>query len=202
MGPDDLNGLERLRYTEGFWKWVAILGLILMMVGLGIFGFAILSAFMATERIPQMPASMPIGFGIAMVGAIAYWAGLAFGVPRDSDYGRHKIHVGPEFHADGDLTFYGPVDARVTLALHQRRITIVNRLDQALSTMTLPEEDWPEAETAFQEVRAAVEADAQPEEIASRLRRLAGILQGAGAVAGGASTAIQAIRALAATIGA
>jgi hypothetical protein len=200
MGPDDPSGLERLRYTEGVWRWIAILGLLVMMGGLALFGFTILSVFTATERIPRMPTMLPIAFGIAIVGALGYWAGLAFGVPRDSDFGRSNVHYGPQFI--GRQTFYGPVDARVSVTLHMERETIVSELDQALSYLSLPrKEDWPEVEAAFEEVRGAVEADAQPGAIASRLQYLASVLKDAGAVAGGANAVIEAIKALAGTLG-
>jgi hypothetical protein len=199
MGPDDPSGLERLRYTEGAWRWIAILGLLVMMGGLALAGFAILSVFTATERIPRMPTMMPVAFGIAIVGALGYWAGLAFGVPRDSDFGRSNVHIGPQFH--GNPTFYGPVDARVSVTLHMERVTIVGELDQALSYLSLPEDYWPGVEAAFEEVRGAVDADAQPGEIASRLRYLASIVKDAGAVAGGANSVIEAIKALAGTLG-
>src|SRR5688572_28135964 len=78
----DVSGLARLPYTRGFGRFLAYTGLFVMLGGLAVFGFflvSMISQSFGTGDRPALPTMMPIGFGVGIIGAIMLTIGLAIG---------------------------------------------------------------------------------------------------------------------------
>jgi len=194
---DDPSGLARLPHTRGFGRFLAFLGFFVMLAGLGVFAFAILSTFASFSGggVSRMPAILPIGFGIAAAGAILYQVGLVLGMPRDGGDGADIIYVDNEFsgidqsfhNEGGDATFYGDYAPSVIIAT---RLESVDRLYDAVERLGLPDEKRTEAEAAIGSLRRAVDTNAEESELSKRLGRVANVLYAAGALTGGATTVL------------
>jgi hypothetical protein len=200
MSFNDPSGLERLRHTRGAGRVLAVLGLLTMLGGLGVFGFAIVSVFGARGNVPEIPSAIPIGFGIAIVGAIASTVGLAFGVPRNAKLGDHITYRtsirGHTITAGSGSTITAPMDVRI-----DQRINIVHRLNVALDDVEMPDARWPQVEAAMAAVQDAVASGEHDSVVAQRLEHLTRLLGSVGALAGAGSAAAKAIVDLATTLG-
>jgi hypothetical protein len=197
MSFNDPSGFERLRHTRGAGRVVAVVGLLVMLAGLAVFGFALLSVFGSSQRVPRMPSTVPIGFGIGIVGALLYSVGLAFGVPRDARMGPDiNIRQGHDIWAGGNVT----IDGSMSITIDQR-VQIVNDLDSAIPWERLSGAKRQRAEEAVDAVREAVENDAPASVIARRLDHLTRILSAVGALTGAGGAVAAGIIELARTLG-
>jgi hypothetical protein len=203
----DPSGLERLRHARGPGRVIAWLGLLAMLGGLGVFGFGILGFWgtIGSGSSPRgFPPSMVYGFGVAIVGAIAYTIGLAIGVPKDADMSLFRYTDNRRI--DNRRTTVnqrikntkGTVIAPIVI---DQRIQIVERLGTAIEKAPVPDDAWDETLERYEDVRDAVEGDADAPTIGQRLEDLTDLLIKAGALTNGASTLGRAIIDLAQTLG-
>ena len=196
----DPSGFGRLSRTRGPMRIVAILGLLLMLGGFAVFGFAILSTFQQARNgdVSGPPQEMIYGFGAAIVGAILYQLGLALGVPRkleDKPYRPPK----PSIYVSGSpgTTVNSKVSGGVHVQVTQVTLQWVDYLDQSLDDLEyLPKG----ARQAMAQVRDEVNAG-MPQQAGTSLERLTNILVQGGALAGATTTVIQGIQGLAGMLG-
>jgi hypothetical protein len=192
----DISDIPKIK---GPLRYVGYLGVILMMGGLGVFAFGLLSMFANVDR-QRIPTGFPpmaiYGFGVAAVGGIL--ASLALGLGEKKE---RPINTGPHIYDPiGPVVIdpIGPVDAR-TYIINQQR-TYTSNIYQAVQELPLNGGTKRNAEAAVRDVADAVErGDAW--EIEDALGRLTNILNAAGAFAVAGNTAAPAIVALARTLG-
>ena len=213
---NDPSGLHRLPRTRGFWRYVAYLGFLVMTAGLGVFGFMLLSTFGAMSGggggVPRMPPGLPIGFGIALVGGLAYQVGLVLGAPQDDDPGPATFNDYSQYDGGyntyvdnsidtggGSLTMrdYAPsVQVRIN-----RELANVDQLADAVARLRMTEDDRAIAESRIKALRHAVATNADESEVDRRLRRVADVLVGVGALTGGATAVFGSLLRLAGVLG-
>jgi len=197
----DISDIPRIK---GPLRYVAYIGVLIMMGGLGVFAFGLLSMIGSFDR-ENIPSGFPpyaiYGFGVAAFGAILVSIALAIG-PKESEFNMY----GDVIHGDVIRDVYGnvinrpsgPVDAPYVIINQQR--TYVGQIDVAVRSLPLTQPTRRTAEAAIDDVGQAVERQ-NPHEIANALVRLTSILNEAGALATSADAASQAIIRLAQTLG-
>jgi hypothetical protein len=197
----DLSDIPRIK---GPLRLVAYIGVLIMMGGLAVFAFGLLSMIGSFDR-ENIPSGFPpyaiYGFGVAAFGGILVTIALAIG-PKESEYNMYGdvIHGDVIRDVNGNVITRpsGPVDARYYVINQQR--TYVGQIDVAVRSLPLPQPIRRNAEAAIDDVEQAVEKQ-NPREIANALVRLTSILNEAGALATSADAASRAIVGLAQTLG-
>ena len=195
---DDPGGFNRLSRTHGIGQVVAWTGLIIMLGGLAVFGFALLSMFgnIDPEHIPTgFPPAAIYGFGAGIVGAILYSLGLATAPPEGPSVSIGRIGhdiidspgvIAPQFGRD--------------LIIDQRHIEAFNYLDRTVGNLPLNRRDRRDAQAAVNDVADAMN-HGQSQEAADSLEDLTNILTDAGVLAKAGTEAARAIIGLAQVLG-
>ena len=197
----DISDLPRVK---GPLKYVGYLGVLIMMGGIAVFAFGLLSmiATFDRENIPKgFPPYAIYGFGVAAFGGILVTIALAMG-QKDSEYNWHGDVVYGDVIRDVNGNVInrptGPVDARYYNITQQR--IYIDRIDAAVRSLPLDPADRRKADAAIEEVAQAVEAQ-DKHKTANGLVRLTSILNEAGVLASSADAASRAIVGLAQTLG-
>jgi hypothetical protein len=201
---NDPSGIRRLPQTQGIWKPIAYLGFIVMTVGLGVFGFVLISAFgAASGGVPKMPAELPIGFGIALAGAIAFQLGIGLGAPQDEPQRGDTWYIehGIDIHAtDGSRVSFGDVEQNVSLTINQQ-LAAVDDLHDAVARHPMDKRRRAAAIKQIDALGGAIAEEADDDEITDRLSRVTDVLVAAGALTGGATTVLASLLKLAGLLG-
>ena len=200
----DLSDLSRIK---GPLKYVGFVGVLIMLGGLAVFAFGLLSTFMVASNgdIPKgFPPYAIYGFGVAVFGGALVTLALAMG-KKESEFNIQPggIHIGDIIHGDvyrdvnGNIIINpsGPVDAR-----YYNQVTYVGQIDRAVRSLPLTPSTRQTADAAVEEVAQAV-ARQDRHATANALVRLTSILNEAGALASSADAASRAIVGLAQTLG-
>lgn len=199
---DDPTGFRRLPQTQGMWKPIAYLGFIVMTVGLGIFGFMLISSFGAASGggVPKMPAGLPIGFGIALAGGLAFQLGIVLGAPKDRPFpGAPYYDISSEFIADrGSSINIGRYQPSIVI---NQQLNGIDDLYEAVLAQRMDKRHRSAAIERIGELSEAVEADAGEEVITNRLKRVTDVLYAAGALTGGATAVAASLLKLAGLLG-
>ena len=198
----DISDLPRVK---GPLKYVGYIGVLIMLGGLAVFAFGLLSMIGSFDR-ENIPSGFPpyaiYGFGVAAFGAILVTMALAMG-QKESEF---NVHTGDVVHGDYIRDVNGNVINRPTgpvyapyQYINQQR-TYVGRIDLAVRSLPLTPAARHDAEAAIDDVGHAVEGQ-DPIQIGNALVRLTSILNEAGALASSADAASRAIVGLAQTLG-
>jgi hypothetical protein len=204
----DPSGMHRLSRVVGFWGWVARLGFGVMTIGLGVFGFMLISTFgsVGSGSVPKMPPGLPIGFGIAIAGGLAFQLGIGLAAQKPEDHGTvnyydhsddHRNGIDARFQNDGELTMR---DYRPSLVINNQ-LTQIDRLDRDVSSARIGQRDKQEAQALIQELRQAVASGANDRQVGSSLAKVTNFLAKVGALTGGATAVFASLLQLAGMLG-
>jgi hypothetical protein len=197
----DISDLPRIK---GPLKYVGYVGVLIMMGGIAVFAFGLVSMIATFDR-ENIPTGFPpyaiYGFGVAAFGGILVTIALAMG-KKESEYNVQGDVIYGDVIRDvnGNVVTRptAPVDARYYNITQQR--IYVDRIDAAVSSLPLAPAARRNAEAAIDEVAQAVE-DQNKHKIANGLVRLTTILNEAGVLVSSADAASKAIVGLAQTLG-
>jgi hypothetical protein len=218
---NDPTGMHRLAGATGFWRYVAYLGFIVMTLGLAAFGFVLLSTFMAASEgsgVPKMPRELPIAFGVALAGGVAYQLGIGLAPQKRQDvaqywdysvdhrsydqrqYDDHSVRQDFSINSDGGQQTVGTYAPQVHVTIGEQ-LARVDALEDEVRRLGVDRAQLAEAVAAINDLRMAIGSNAGERAIDNRLRRVANTLGAVGALAGGATAVFTSLVALAGALG-
>jgi hypothetical protein len=151
-----------------------------------------------------MPAELPIGFGIALAGGLAFQLGIVLGAPAGEAPRGDPVLIdnsGDIIASDGGSITFGSYERNVTTYTLNQQLAGIDDLYDAVMRQRMDKRRRAAVVERLEDLNGAVEGRAGDKAIDQRLRRVTDVLYTAGALTGGATAVFASLLKLAGMLG-